>query len=68
MSEPKHVQDSVKVGVLVKVTEGPHVGKQGKVTEIYLDWFTKEQYRAMIELPDKKGFFQTRIEWLVRLP
>ena len=59
----------MKVGFMVNVVDGPHKGKAGRVTEIYRDWKSEEpRWRAMIELPDKQGFFQTRIEWLVRMP
>jgi KOW motif-containing protein len=73
MSEPQHVQDSIKVGVMVNVVDGPHKGKSGKVTEIYRDWKlsaerTHNVYRAFIELPDGTGCIQTRVEWLVRIP
>ena len=70
MTEPQHhVQDSIKVGVLVRATHGPHKGKQGKVIEIYQDRSVPyEAFRAFIELPDQSGFFQTRVAWLVRLP
>ena len=69
MSEPQHVQDSIKVGVLVSAVDGPHKGKVGKVTELYRS-FTGTQviWRVMVELPNKTGFFQTRREWLVRVP
>ncbi len=69
MSEPQHVQDSIKIGVLVTAVYGPHKGKVGRVTELYRS-LTGEQivWRAFVELPNKTGFFQTRREWLVRVP
>lgn len=71
MTEPQHVQDSIKVGVMVNVVDGPHKGKKGKVTELYRAFGREDgcpTLRAFIELPDKSGFIQTRVEWLVRMP